>query len=165
MSFAYSHCCIICIVQRMLFCRELRPFRIRAHRPAKASITTTTFVYSCTLHYIDLHTSRFQIWRGKRGNGQLLCPPRVTAAVGGVVILPRAGRYTFETLAGTAEAVRSYFRSDFPTAFGPDGPSTSFCEEFATRPAGSLKTTYCDRLADGHVALVSACECLCLYIQ
>jgi hypothetical protein len=139
---ASEHCCCCLVHQALMLMRYV-------HTPLNCTNTTTAMCVYTT------NTSRFQIWRGKRGNGQLLCPPRVTPSVGGVVILPRTGLHTFETLAGTAEAVRSYFQTDFPTAFGPNGPSKSFCEEFSTRPAGSLKTTYCDRLADGHVALVS----------
>jgi hypothetical protein len=54
----------------------------------------------------------------------------------------------------TVEATVAFFTKHYPTAFPGGSPSVEFCQDFWSRKALSLRTTYCNKLAHGNVCLV-----------
>jgi hypothetical protein len=72
----------------------------------------------------------------------------------GVCILQREGPNSYDQWMPTVEATVAFFTKYYPTAFPGGTPSREFCQDFWSRKAVSLRTTYCNKLAHGNVCLV-----------
>jgi hypothetical protein len=103
---------------------------VRKH--AQMQILLTLCVLSCPAHTM-LHT---------------------LTATAGVCILQREGPNSYDQRMPTVEATVAFFTKYYPTAFPGGTPSVEFCQDFWSRKAVSLRTTYCNKLAHGNVCLV-----------